>query len=402
LTDADLRDVDLSNARLHFTLAEGANFSGAKVPARAHYGSADPATWCWTSSPVSAEAGVVSVAACAETALAASLSIVWGLWAGSWWHLLSVLAGPLLLLRTPCSVAVAISWNRRWGLAKPITTRPSHVLVAVISVLPLRVLATVWASALHPIEALASIATNWKRVALCTDTWHIPEPLPGSETSPEHGTFPLSRVLSIRRWHRWLLLIMTGLPALLLRWSLKTATIVYFPLIYIATGRVFVDGSNLVHRVSTIRAQRFTLAYGVIASILLWTAAPIVLATTVAMYAAQLTADPVLSKILRFYLPVPELRLWNVARFLSGVLTVVLFVASVAVLWLVQRTPDFPHALAGRLTDGALRVLGVIRGLLAFYVMVCGVIIFGTSVVPWVQEWWGHLVLPGIRPGILP
>ncbi len=81
--------------------------------------------WVWVSTEASVERGAISVLACAE--VAAGIGLYW--WLIPWWletnlHLLiSVLVAPLLLLRSPESVAAALAAFDRYF--KPtLRTRP--------------------------------------------------------------------------------------------------------------------------------------------------------------------------------------------------------------------------------------------------------------------------------------
>ncbi len=80
--------------------------------------SADPdPKWVWWSTEVSAARGTISVLACVE--VAAGTWLYW--WLLPWWletnlHLLfSVLVAPLLLLRSPESVAAALAAFDRYS-----------------------------------------------------------------------------------------------------------------------------------------------------------------------------------------------------------------------------------------------------------------------------------------------
>ena len=72
--------------------------------------------WVWLSTEVSVDRGAISVLACAE--VAAGIWLYW--WLIPWWfetnlHLLiSVLVAPLLLLRSPESVAAALAAFQRF------------------------------------------------------------------------------------------------------------------------------------------------------------------------------------------------------------------------------------------------------------------------------------------------
>ncbi len=92
--------------------------------------------WVWGSTEESVERGAISVLACAE--VAAGIGLYW--WFIPWWletnlHLLiSVLVAPLLLLRSPASVAAALAAFLRFGRGEDISLRSKRGAVSMLLV----------------------------------------------------------------------------------------------------------------------------------------------------------------------------------------------------------------------------------------------------------------------------
>ncbi len=96
---------------------------------------ADPdPKWVWVSTEESVERGTISVLACAE--VAGGIGLYW--WLIPWWfetnlHLLiSVLVAPLLLLRSPESVAAALAAFERFLKGEDVSLRSKPGAVALL------------------------------------------------------------------------------------------------------------------------------------------------------------------------------------------------------------------------------------------------------------------------------
>jgi hypothetical protein len=118
-----------------------------------------------------------------------------------------------------------------------------------------RLVGSVGAVIMHPIASVSAILENWARVALSTDSFSPPEPLPQSETigHPDAGAL---RITSLARFVAWrfsvigvaerivrvpLWIVFAGLvfiPALAYRFSVKTSTIVYAPFLWVIHQRM--------------------------------------------------------------------------------------------------------------------------------------------------------------------
>ncbi len=98
-------------------------------------GRADPGPkWVWGSTEASVERGAISVLACTE--VAAGIWLYW--WLLPWWletnlHLLiSVLVAPMLLLRSPESVAAALAAFKRFDKGEGFSLRSKRGAVALL------------------------------------------------------------------------------------------------------------------------------------------------------------------------------------------------------------------------------------------------------------------------------
>jgi hypothetical protein len=219
------------------------------------------------STPASIAAGAPSWLAICETLLATAISA----YVVASHHVIpafvAATVAPLLLLRTDTSTRLGIAWLEKahdrllherkfeyhqprrfphtlWILVTLVRLSIRYGTVAIISV-PIKIAVTTWSAIRHPIVALQAIPRNWLTVALCMDTLHPPELVPGYESSHvecEDLKFTTLRRITIgdpgmQMWFRiaaFLAILPMHVPALVYRWSLKSTALVYAPVVWVA------------------------------------------------------------------------------------------------------------------------------------------------------------------------
>ena len=176
--------------------------------------------WHWWGTRGSADRGTISVLALVETLVASSIYAFIALRYGTLHLTLSACLAPLLLLRTPESQRLGLTyaghplkWLRAWldrltGMLdkkKPVrglllvTFLLSGqlwlpVLLAAIAVAA-RMSATAIAVLRAPGMSIKAIPVNWWRQVACVDTTHDPEPLPGLVAAIKTPEFETLEVL---------------------------------------------------------------------------------------------------------------------------------------------------------------------------------------------------------------
>jgi hypothetical protein len=308
----DAFDVEQVESLLPTLVAELLSLVPTLTTAVPEAPSAKDRAWSWWSGGRSADAGVVSVLALAETVAAMSVyafvAIRWGTL-----HLtVSACAAPLLLLRTRRSVDLGRSILVRIGAIPALLTRfldrmpdPPGVLVPFlipivtvlmvvaivaqgVAMLSVRVAATVICAVSAPIQTIRSVPRNWWGVVACVDSRQTPEFMPGFH-SDDDGRNDDDKFLDVRLlvrplvavrelydrslgnlrggrdWFGWFTLVVLmpfmgigigilALPALTFRWSLKGTALIWSPLIWSVRGAF---RPNLIDRLGDVRDLAF-------------------------------------------------------------------------------------------------------------------------------------------------
>lgn len=359
-----------------------------------------PAILFWSTAE-SAAAGRITVLACVETMLAVSVTVYIAWRTGSLLYIaVPACIAPLLLLRTPYSTELGLTmWGRYGEWIVRVSTwddrvRESrrsvwifssaayYVVMFSSSVAPLtcRIAAVGTAILRHPLPTLGAIPGNWRRVALATDLHHAPEIVPGIEKAGAVSLFRFTDVFSRFRtmtraselpWvTRAIVSIMLGvafvfwyLPALLYRWSLKSTTLVYFPLLWAAfkSRRVGDTAAQRLETIATDQAERVVRWYAWFVLILL-TIVPAVLAAPlqpiIAPVQSALGVD-----VIDFWLFTGQIELWHVVRVVNSVITVGLFLFADKAL----RRIKYDRALSDVLVHGIIGTCLFVRGFLGLY-----------------------------------
>lgn len=362
-----------------------------------------PGILFWSTSESAGE-GRITVLACVETMLAMSVTAYIAWRTGSLLYIaVPACVAPLLLLRTPYSTEVGLKlWGRYEALLKSIDTwhgraRESGRFVGLLSLaaysavvfcsmLPAsvcRIAAVGTAIFRHPITTFGAIPRNWRRVALATDLHHPPEMVPGIEQGDEHVGFRLAPVLrattrklnpDLPRRQRVMLslvhwvvlgvvLVLCFGPALLYRWSLKSTSAVYFPLLWAAfKGR---RGENrAAHRVEMIttdQAERIVRWYAWVVLIFL-TILPAVLAAPLQPIIARVQSAFGV-EVVDFWLFTGQIKLWHVVRVFNAIITVGLFLFADKALRRIKHGDPHSDELVHKIIGTCLFV----RGFLGLY-----------------------------------
>jgi hypothetical protein len=112
-----------------------------------------------------------TIMAIAETLLAVAISVGIAIQYQTLVHVaLSACIAPLLLMRSPDSVALGVRWFNRIKPKKPANKNNLlsvgwQYLRILVSSVAIKIAATVG----HPIKGIQNIPTNWLRVVFCTD-----------------------------------------------------------------------------------------------------------------------------------------------------------------------------------------------------------------------------------------
>ena len=395
-------------------------------------------SWVWKCTPESTDNETISILACVDTLTACGLSLWIAFQYDIWLHIgISALIAPLLLLRTPYSIEIGISWlnqtsDKAINVLDKIRVEPTKrvlgdlllitilIIVGLLSI-SIRISATVVGLLKHPIITISNIPTNWKRIALYTDFLHPPEIIPGIEskvaTEEKHNTLS-DLLVSKYIYGAWteiedqniirktillllFLLVFTLLyiPSLIYRWSLKSTSIVYVPLIYFS--QLSYKPNTPRNRAEKILKQKFQLIWAIGGVIICLTLVPILLATFTNWLANYIIEGSWARDIMNFFTFVPAMERWNVARLACAIITVLMFVIAKKFIDATQnssnQTPPISTFITD-LTDLSLRTLNLIRGIGVLYIITCALIIFWSKIrdIDWIlpaigQDWFPRL-----------
>ena len=335
--------------------------------------------WVWFSTPASVDAEKISVLAVLETLLAIGLTIGLAIHFETLTYIaITACIAPFMLLRTPESTEMGVDWFARYEklLIKPTDLNPNAliyivgILMLIIFSLPISILIKIFATAYYvltrPVHAFQQITQNWHRMALRSDIYLRPEIVPGYEILPgydkeiraEDGsvfkvTVIISFIIMIKRnlfredtiKMRILLGILilifsvfTVIPiifiiygsALIYRYSLKSSSIIYFPLIYISGGFTGGTSAKELDSIRTGAMQRFSLYYALFILIIL-TVVPILAYSILVELRTGLEQqysfanEPWFHDLVGYWIYAYEWKPLYAARAISAALTVALF-----------------------------------------------------------------------------
>ncbi len=309
----------------------------------------------WRSTIESVEEGEVSALAILETVLAMALSLGIVHWTGSWAHVLvSACVAPLLLLRTEQSTGLGLEL---FGKAKTqlidrfnkyapknhlvyipfaiITILPSYALVSFLC----RITATLVTVFRAPLLSVHAIPVNWRRLSLMIDTGCPPEIMPGIEGSDRPDVVESLRFSAFRsvfsvddlesvleKVARGLLGFAIGvilfLPSFFYRFSLKSTSLVYLPLIWLVSGPKLSEGSQKDYVEDLVESAFERIArYWAVVVLGVFTLLPLT-------YIALQAAPPVWGRsgfIKDYFVPIEIINSWHVTRSLSAAIAIGVF-----------------------------------------------------------------------------
>ncbi|MCH8905533.1 MAG: hypothetical protein IH840_00460 [Candidatus Heimdallarchaeota archaeon] len=382
-----------------------------------------------TSTPESVSDGRPSLLAISETLLAMCISVYFISTMDSYLQIsVAVATAPLLLLRTRGSTELTWRWaesiwdrphgfrsstatvldDSNLSIPRKLGNLIPRILAFIFVIIFVRVFAIIAYALRHPLESLRAIPGNWARINLCLDSCHSPEPLPGVEvrSSPmarelRLGSFFLTskRIYGSSRNIFYRIIITGGLlavggvvylPAFVYRWSLKSTSVIYLPLLWIIGTSIW-RGRELLQLCNDIvrsAFERLRQVYAVFVVIVL-TLLPL-LSWKHLRPLIESVQEYVGWEIVNIYLITNEIQTWHLARFVNACLTLSLWLFSD---W-YRRSVDmakYPKWIKNSHTVARMRstidVALLIRGILGFYVLVCALYIFFRNIV-WPQIDW--------------
>ena len=244
-------------------------------------------------------------------------------------------------------------------------------------------LAITWCSVFHFKETISAIPNNWRRLALCTDSFHVPEIIPGIETASPANFQPyrvykfseypalytrieelgLPKTACLLVYASFVLIhgLIYIIPAIAYRWSLKATTIIYLPLIYLVQRRLLagINKDDALNYLSKDRMERIKLSVplATVFGMLGW-ALLAIFANNSWVFRIHWQANPVTAFVLEAFLPSDgqgiTLQAWKVAAFVNAILAIGVFIladrarrATLLGPWLKQNC--FPVVKAVRL-----------------------------------------------------
>lgn len=360
----------------------------------------------WKSTPLAADRGEISVIAVAESIAAVALSL-WIAWSyQTIGHIvISACIAPFLLLRTKRSVAMGFHVAEKGRICTikllnychmpPGTLREVLFYIASpIIFLVSRVYATVFVVITRPIYSLMNIPYNWRRVVLCTDSAYPPEVMPGLERlkskNESHNLFSLSFIkinselnrsfiifvkspnltiirpiiYFIRAAFHFLFTIIPFSLSLLYRWSLKSTSIVWSPLLWIMfysriSGAVEFRLNDICN-VAFYRAMRW---YSVVIGLAFFWKLSIWLGTQ------QVAMSANLRPLLEPYVEPTRMPVWQICSAVNSLLAVGLYFLADWHLNAIEAGK--PNRASEQTIKWQVSVITIVRNTLAIYTIAC-------------------------------
>ncbi len=353
----------------------------------------------WKSDPISVRNGTVSVLAIIETVLAVALSLWVGYKFNYWTHLvISSSVAPLLLLRSEMSNNLGIkkfldiddgkySYDSRGG--KYLTGIVLSIWALIILFL-IRVYAVIHSLFLIGIRAFTNIPRNWRSVALCVDINHPPEAIAGIEAySIDNPADTRVKELTIsslidryisRNRHRplkikvlrtivysWVLSCLF-IPSIILRWSIKSSTIVYLPFIFFSKN-IGMSAATPYIRFNRIIESKAGLIWAVGGVWGLFTIIPIIFATIINTIATSQESSFIVRELLNYFTFVPTIERWNIVRLACATITIFTYIGAV---YCVRKNTKIG---AVRLLDTLIKLLDLFRAIGIVYLALCSLLL---------------------------
>ena len=362
----------------------------------------------------------VTVLACLETAAAVALT-VWLAWKrGTAFHIMvSSALAPLLLLRTQHSTRLASHlWQQYIALAvrarvrfltapygSKEQARANTVLAFYAFLVPFAAFgvrfAAVWVCVFrHPVASVTAIPANWFQIAFCMDSRRAPELIPDVDSSNDDDEYlPLTFATAwgvVRdepklRWKPIPLIVFIGLwygPSIIYRWSLKSTTLVYLPLVWAAT----VSRNDAL----SIRQRLAGIMTSEIERVTRWYSAYVLIVRTAIPFAFAVQLQSVIHalnefigpELVDYWLFMGNVHAWHVARTVSAAITFALFFAADSAL----RRLDNNQPLNEGFVETAVSLALFVRSLLGVYLAAKMFHIVASSVewarISWRLTWW--------------
>lgn len=381
----------------------------------------------------SVERGEITVLAIVETIAMVTLSAWIAIRYGTVKHIaIGACVAPLLLLRTERSTQLGLIFlNRAERLCSRIDDTRQRTAsdnewqaqyryykmgqlinyVTIGAPIVIRILATLVGTLLAPIQAFRSIPLNWKRVTLCSDSLLIPEPVPGFSrfvpfASPEVSlseAYAFPGVLRFIKGHPlWLLPLvvfsafvqaaLVFLPVIAYRWSLKSTSLIYLPLLW-AVSSTFKDDDNIRGRLLFTGRSAFARLLAIYSLIVLG-----LLITKGILYGtwdrfkdAAWWRETKVRQIIAGYVEPDGIPIWQIASGTNALLGLGLFLFA----WYTLQRQDAKLAVNESAADRVMKSTVFIRSLLTIYILACTIYItvnaargwpwpkLGTKVFPW-------------------
>lgn len=354
-------------------------------------------SFVWKSDPISVRNGTVSVLAILETVAAVALSLWVGYKFKYWTHLIvSCSVAPLLLFRSEISNNLGIkklhaidddkySYDSRGG---KYFTGIFLAIWALITLFLIRVYAVVHSLFKLRVKAFINIPKNWRSVALCVDLNHPPEAIGGieaysianpSDTRIKELTISSligryksrnrNRPLKIKVLrtivYSWVLSCLF-IPSVVLRWSIKSSTLVYLPFIYFSKD-IGMSTDSPYSRFNRIIESKAGLIWAVGGVWVLFTIVPIAFATIINTIASNQESSFIVRELLNYFTFVPTIERWNIVRLACATITIFTYIGA---LYCVRK-----YATIGadrlRVWDSTIKLLDLLRAIGIVYLALC-------------------------------
>lgn len=249
----------------------------------------------------------------------------------------------------------------------------------VVSILAARTLAVLFEVKLSPAEAIAAIPDNWRKIVLCTDATTLPELVPGLEALPSFSDLFILRFADAAR-DLWLgrarqaagltyILMFIYLPASLYRWSIKSTSLIWSPLLWAFRPiQINEDALQLAKRIQFLTIYKISRIYSAVVLILF--SAKLYLIVAWASIRAPFERLPGWDTIAHYLVPeaIPG---WHVAAAINAALTWLIFFKA--------ERYTFDSSMSANAPDSGMRNFFAssfaIRNLLTIYTTACTIYI---------------------------
>ena len=258
------------------------------------------------------------------------------------------------------------------------------MLPYVIFLFVAKALSVIYCFLVSPLKTIRQIPANWFKLVFSVDVFHPPELIPSVEYiyKSEQDDNSLATFVGAWRWSKlgrvfskdYDLVVkicilscafLIYLPVVFYRWLFKSTFLLYSPFIWILRDRHGCDSEGVYYSyVLHSQLERIKLIWSLIV-LIIYMVMPIYYLSII----YSVDGGGVIDKLMGYWVPIYEVKSWNVTQIVSAVITIGVFVG-------IEKLTYFnAEALKSDIVRGLFSFLNILRDVCVLWTVFCGVYI---------------------------